>query len=166
MRLVDYPMACCGLVTAEEIAQKVPMTGKVEYDEWDGTKFYESVSTDEDWDNHLKTIEQHQLKYRRNCALMTLASHQESAIAVVQRNGWKEVFSFYNPNSGFKVYIYTKVLWENADAYRQAVKEGYVIPPTRGENGWAEKHNPWKEEEHLEWAEENGYVKKETVDAV
>lgn len=162
MRLVDYPMDCCGLVEAKWITSGVEATG-VLIEDFGGREYKSNYSTDEDWDNHLKQIEEHQLKYCRNCALLTLASYQNDAIKAVERNGWKVIHEFYNPNSCFRVRIYQKTLWNSSDEYRQAVKAGYKKPDFGGPNSYAYAHNPWEEDEHRVWAEDNGYVQNEEV---
>lgn len=118
MKLIDYPMNCCGMVEASGIG----VNGH--YNEQLREFYYD----DADWDLLFKRIEEHQLKHRRNCALISLSEEQDRAREAAEKRGWGKVFEFYNPNSSNMVALYTKVLWESSAAYKNAEKEGYKEP--------------------------------------
>jgi hypothetical protein len=114
MKLYDYPMSCCGMVEAGGIQAR-----------WDYSidNYHQS-----DWDTLFGHIEKHQLDHRRNCAMISLSTQQRHAQEEAVKRGWVKVHEFWNPNSGNKVSLYTKVLWADEEAYREAERNGYQRP--------------------------------------
>jgi hypothetical protein len=118
MILTDFPMKCCGMVEASGIG----------FRSWnDKGEYYTEEERQAKWDTLFSLIEEHQKRHRRNCAMITLAA-QEVAEAQAVKRGWTKVFEFYNPNSENMVKIYTKVLWESKEDYKQALEDGYQKP--------------------------------------
>jgi hypothetical protein len=126
MILTDFPMKCCGMVEASGIAVSWSYNEETETSYRDPAK----------WDTLFNLIEEHQKKHRRNCAMITLAAQPEAEREAINR-GWTKVFEFYNPNSENMVKIYTKVLWESEEDYKQALEDGYQKPQPN--SMWAHK---------------------------
>lgn len=151
MKLNDYPMKCCGMVEASDITTGVPATFERKFSDERYGDWTEYETSDEDWENHFKRIEEHQRKHRRNCALMTLAvNYQKTAIAQVERLGWKCILEFYNPNSSGKVRVYSKVLWDGETSYNEDLKAGKVTPKgttLREMSIWTRPHNEGEKKE-------------------
>lgn len=103
----DSPMKCCGMVSAEGLSSYGVIGGQIRYP--DAALLTERFTT----------IDQAQRGRNRNCAIITLSSNQQGVIDIAKARGWKEVFSFYNPNSGNQCYILTHVLYEDRDDYRK-----------------------------------------------
>lgn len=168
MKIQDYPMKCCGMVQAFGFnSYDVPTTGVRIHEE--GTRFQwsERYSTDEDWINYFKQIEEHQLKHRRNLAMITLSEYsQQKAIEIAERLGYKMIQKFWNPNSGFHVRIYTKVLWETPEEYKKYKEEsgayGKDYERNPGAKVWIHPHNRWMEEQVLSELKEREEIDEDT----
>jgi hypothetical protein len=104
-KIVDRPMTCCGMLEASGFNDIVK-------DEL-GTRY----ANDNDRLGFFAAIEQAQVEDKRNCALISLSDDQPSALAQAKQHGYRVVFEFYNPNSGNKVYLLTKLLWEDTNEY-------------------------------------------------
>jgi hypothetical protein len=116
MEINDYPMHCCGIVEASNLS-----LGSYVYDRHGG---YVRNINDEDYDRMFAKIEEHQRKYQRNCAMITLSSNQRTPMRAALRNGYKEVFKFFNPNSYALVSVLVKTLWSDVEEYEKAVSSG------------------------------------------
>jgi hypothetical protein len=132
MIINDYPMHCCAVVQA--YGMNIPAA------ELENTV---RAATDAEYDRQLKTIEDHQKRHRRNCAMITLSDATQSRVAAAAvRAGWMKIQTFYNPNSGFNVSIWTKVLWPTREDYFKAIEsQEYTAPKTPD---WSRAANPYE----------------------
>lgn len=166
MKIQDYPMKCCGMVQASGFnVSDLRGTGvRIHHEGLE--QWTERYATDEDWINYFKQIEEHQLKHRRNLAMITLSEYnQHKAMEIAERLGYKMIQRFYNPNSGFHVRMYTKVLWETLEEYKKYKEETGAYdrkfdysPAARV---WTHPHNRWMEEVVLEELQEKGVVSRD-----
>jgi hypothetical protein len=118
MKLVDYPMDCCGIVEASGINLG------------EDRRETDPAKREAAWDRVFDRITEHQKNHRRNCAMITLSDNQPEARAAAEARGWISVFEFFNPNSYNKVRIYTKVLWPSRKEYGERETSGeYRTPP-------------------------------------
>jgi hypothetical protein len=124
MNIIDFPMKCCGMVEASELS-----LGLCVYDA-EGN-FVRNVN-DDDYDKMFAKIEEHQRKYQRNCSVIALApAIQLAATKAALRNGYKEVFKFFNPNSYNQVSVFVKTLWKDHADYDRALASGEHQKPDR-----------------------------------
>lgn len=165
MKIQDYPMKCCGMVQAFGFNHwdNIPSTGIRIHNEGTPDQWSERYTTDEDWITYFKQIEDHQYKHRRNLAMITLSeATQKKAIEIAERLGYKMIQKFWNPNSGFHVRIYTKVLWETPDEYKKYKEEtgnydkDFERHPTA--KIWTLPHNRWMEAEVLKELKEREQI--------
>lgn len=111
VRIDDWPMQCCGMLLASNF-HGVPMNSNENY-LYDELKRRYLPKTDEDWKLDFDKIKSAQETNGRNCALISLSSDQKTARAQAEKNDFKQIFEFYNPNSGNMVYLYVHLLYES-----------------------------------------------------
>ena len=101
------PMQCCGMIAGQgfDCNELTPA----------GLRYANDALITE----RLAALEARQSDESRSCAIIALSSDQDRVIAIAKNRGWKEIHSFYNPNSGNQCYIYTRTFWEDRDSYRK-----------------------------------------------
>lgn len=100
------PMQCCGMIAGQGFDCNELTPAGLRY------------ANDALITKRLAALEARQSDESRSCAIITLSSDQDRVIAIAKNRGWKEIHSFYNPNSGNQCYIYTLTIYEDRDSYR------------------------------------------------
>jgi transcription initiation factor TFIIIB Brf1 subunit/transcription initiation factor TFIIB len=124
MKLKDYALKCCGIVVSENIYVSEYEWRTIEGKEQKQYYVFTDEEIEQKWDKLFQLIEEHQYKYRRNCAMISVVKTGKASKQADKR-GWTKVFEFFNPNTSNTVEIYTKLLWKNRDEHNIAYANGY-----------------------------------------